>query len=110
MSLVGGLRTAVSGLLSSVAQADAAAANIVNANTDGYRAQEARTASVSTGAAGSKAGGVGAGVLVQARELGTVDVASEFVTLIQAENAYKASAQVIDTVGDLYKRLIDVRG
>lgn len=108
MSLVDGLSSAVSGLLASAASARTAAENIVNAQTDGYRALDTRTSSVAPVSGGGAR--TASGNQVAARELGSVDVALEFTTLIQAENAYKASAHVIDTVNDLYKRLIDIRG
>ncbi len=96
------LSGAVSGLLAGASRATQAANNIVNANTEGYTPVRAETTSLIAGATGS---GVNV-VLVQ--EFG-FNLANEFGKIIEADVAYRASAQVVRTADDMTKRLLDIR-
>lgn len=96
------LSTAFSGLNASGRQAQVAADNIVNANTPDFVAARVRTTSVAVGNAGG-------GVLAQT-VAGTqgVDVATELLSLIQAQVSYNANAQVIRVGDSLARTLIDI--
>lgn len=104
MSTISGLSAAVSGLKAASTKVNVAANNVVNANTEGYHAQRVESSSVTVGS-----GGGGRGVLTRVWETAdATDLAFEAVTLIQAENAYKASATVIGRVDDMYRQVLDV--
>jgi flagellar hook protein FlgE len=96
------LSTAVSGLHASARRAQAAADNIVNANTPDFTAVSVRTTSLATDGA---PGGVVAQTVVGANG---VDLASELVSLILAQVSYNANAQVVQVGDSLARTLIDV--
>jgi flagellar basal-body rod protein FlgC len=102
MDIANILSTAVSGLNASARRAQVAADNIVNANTPDFIAASVHATSVTVGDAGG-------GVLAQTVP-GTkgVDMASEFVSLTQAQVSYNANAQVIRVGDSLSRTLIDV--
>jgi len=97
------LATAVSGLRVNALKANAAASNIVNQNTPGYKAARVRTLSQVTSQ--SSAGG---GVVARIIAAGEVDLAFEFTRLIKAEAAYRANAGVFRTVEDIERESVDV--
>ena len=102
MSISGPLAIAISGLQANALRANVAANNIVNQNTAGFKAGEARTSSVVT--VGSNLGGVRAQVF----ETGDVEVATEFSRLILAETAYRAAAATIRAVEEMSRNTIDI--
>ncbi|MSO93895.1 MAG: hypothetical protein EXQ86_10910 [Rhodospirillales bacterium] len=106
MAITRVLSGAVSGLLAGASRATAAANNIVNANTPGYTPIGAETTSLVAGT-GLRATGSGVNV-VFVQEVG-LDLGSEFGRLIEAEVAYRASAQVVKTADEMARRLVDVR-
>ena len=97
------LATAVSGLKVSALKANVAATNIVNQNTAGYKTKYVRTLSQVT----SQAFG-GGGVVARVIADGEVDLAQEFIRLIEAEAAYRANAGVIRTAEDMEREIVDV--
>jgi len=101
LSVSGALSAAVSGLHASQLQFRIAANNVVNANTETYEAKEVRTFSQ---IAGENQAGVSAAIV----EGGNVDLATEFVTMIQAKTSYSANAEVITTMDELIGSLLDI--
>jgi len=98
------LSTAFSGLRANAAKAQAAANNVVNADTPGYRPVRATT----TGLVASRGIDGGSGVQVQLeRQDGEVELVREFMQLSSAEAAYKASASLIRTAEETHDALID---
>lgn len=98
MTVGSSLAASVSGLKASALRVNVAANNIVNQNTQGFKAAIVRATSVNT----TPTPDGGSGVVAQEFE-GTqdVDIALEFVRLIEAEIAYKASAKVIKTIEEI---------
>ena len=71
---------------------------MVNANSDGFKARGVSAASV-----------VPSGVSTSVTQTGrTVDVAHEFVGMIQAEAGYKANAKVVNTASRMTGALLDI--
>jgi len=98
------LSTAFSGLRANAAKAQAAANNVVNADTPGYRPVRATTTSL----VASRGIDGGSGVQVQLeRQDGEVELVREFTQLSSAEAAYKASASLIRTAEETHDALID---
>ncbi len=98
--------TAVTGLKATARKAKVAATNIVNQNTEGYKAVEVRTVSRTTGLFSGPGGG--SGVAAELIEGNQVDVSVEFTRLIEAKAAYKASASIIRTSENLQRKVIDI--
>lgn len=98
------LSTAFSGLRANAAKAQAAANNVVNADTPGYRPGLATTTSLV--AARGIDGGSGVQVQLE-RQDGEVELVREFTQLSSAEAAYKASASLIRTAEETHDALID---
>jgi flagellar hook protein FlgE len=90
--------TAVSGLQANAVRFGTAAFNVVNANSDGFKARAVSASSVVPG-------GISTSV-TETRQ--PVDVAQEFVAMIQAEVGYGANAQVIDKASRMSGSLLDV--
>jgi len=100
------LNTAISGLKTASKRAEVAANNIVNVNTDGFTADRVQQTSIVTNS--TPAGGSG----VQAQIISgnqPTDSATEIVKLIEAEVAYKASAQTLRTAQELSDELVNIR-
>jgi len=99
------LNTAISGLKTASKRAEVAANNIVNVNTDGFKADRVQQSSIVTNS--TPAGGSG----VQAQIISgnqPTDLATEIVNLIEAEVAYKASAATLRTAEELANELVDI--
>ena len=90
--------SAVSGLQANAVRFGTAAFNIVNANTDGFKARAVSASSVVPG---------GLSTSVSETSL-PADAAREFVSMIQAEAGYSANAKVIDTASRITGALLDV--
>ena len=101
------LATAVSGLKASALKVNVAAANIVNRDTAGYKAQHVRTLSQVTSQPFG-GGGVVARVIADGETGGEVDLAREFIRLIEAESAYRANAGVIRTAEDIERESVNL--
>ena len=101
------LQTALSGLNANAAKASAAAHNVVNQGSDDARRVEARPVSVVTGGRADQ----GAGGAVQVRESdANIDLGREFATLIAADAAYRANAEVLRRADEQARELLDVIG
>jgi len=123
MSISGVLTAAVSGLSLASQRVAAAADNIANVSTPGYKASDVHASSVTTrqsAAGGYAAGGVTGilrpsvdvpGFLVSgaAIEASNVDIAQQLVGLIDASAAYKANLEVLKTGDAILKELIDIK-
>jgi flagellar hook protein FlgE len=108
MSVTSALHTAVSGLNAASRQVHAAANNIVNAETPGYRPADVRQSTVYAGA--NRASGVRAEAFAEDRAGAgdAVSIATDFIRLIEAEVAYKASAATFETASRLSRDSIDL--
>ena len=90
--------TAVSGLQANANKFRVAASNVVNANSDGYTAKVASTLSQSP-----------SGVATHVSQSDQpVDVASEFINMIEARIGYGANAQVIETTRGMSGSLLNL--
>lgn len=111
--LNGILQSAVSGLNASAQSVAAAADNIANVSTPGYRRSEVVTQTLSTRQSGTtyNAGGVLASPrqLTDAQELSSTDLGTEFVALISAQSAYSASLKVLAAGDELSQSLLNIR-
>ncbi len=105
MSVSGVLSTAVSGLHASALQYRISANNVVNANTPNYEAKEVRTLSQAAGLDQTGTGGIVTSIV----EGGDVDLAGEFINMIQAKISYTANAEVITTAEDMLGALLDIK-
>lgn len=111
MAISGILSAAVSGLRLASSQVAASADNIVNLNSPDFQAREIRSSTIVTRQSvetGHAPGGV-RGVLRTRAGNGSVDIATELVTLSEAAIAYKASLEVIATSQDLSRELLDIK-
>ena len=90
--------TAISGLQANAARVGIAAFNVVNANSEGFKARAVTASS-------SMPSGVATSVTRTDRP---VDVAQEFVGMIQAEAGYNANAEVMSTASRMTGALLDV--
>lgn len=106
MAITRVLSGAVSGLLAGATRASVAANNIVNVNTPGFTPSRAETTSLVAGT-GPRSTGSGVNV-VFVQEVG-LDLGNEFGRIIDAEAAYRASAQVLRTADEMARRLVDIR-
>lgn len=98
MSIDTTMSAAISGLHANAVRAGTAAFNVVNANTEGFKARSVNVSSV-----------VPVGVTASVATTGrTVDVAQEFVGMIQAEVGYAANAQVIKAAEQMTGSLLDL--
>ena len=116
MALSGILSAAVSGLAYASSRVAASADNVANANTDGYQAKDVRSSTIVTrqqSGTGYASGGVSGVVRTKPDPTisggSNVDIASEFVKIIEASIAYKANAKVIAAGDDLAKELVNIR-
>lgn len=90
--------TAISGLQANAMRVQAAAFNIVNANSVGFKAQAVTASSTVPG-----------GVTTSARQTDQpVDMAQEFVGMIEAQASYGANASVITTASRMTGSLLDI--
>lgn len=92
------LSTAISGLQANAARFGTAAFNVVNANSEGFKAR-------AVSASSTQPSGVST-ILTETDQ--PVDVAQEFVGMIQAEAGYGANAAVARTASQLTGTLLDV--
>ncbi len=97
------LAIAVSGLNANALRANVAANNIVNASTPDFKSTQVRTTSLVTSPLEP-----GGGVVAQLIGGGDVDVATEFIRLIEADIAYRANIKVIQTVEGIETEVIDI--
>lgn len=105
MTVFSSLTTALSGLRDSAARTQAAANNIVNQDTPGYRPLEARATSLVSRDPAHAGSCVATQLLAQE---GAVDVGRELARLIVAEQTYKA--KVLAEAENLEKTLVDTIG
>lgn len=104
--LAGMLGSLISGLNHNAQRVNAAASNIVNVSTPGYR-------SVAVGEVNSSPSAKPQTVVTSllavegAPEFSNVDIGAEFANLILAENAYGATLKAMSTVEEMSKTLID---
>lgn len=115
MAISGILSTAVSGLANASSRVAASADNIANVNTAGYQSKEVRSATIVTRQASDTSytsGGVTGVVRTKSDPTldtgSNVDLATEFITIIEATVAYKAATQVIATSDELAKSLVNI--
>lgn len=106
MAITSILSTATSGLLAAGRQADAAASNIANVNSQDARNVRVATASV-VASANSPAGGSGVATQLIVGN-GAPDLATSTVDLMRAEAAFKASASVIRTAEQVSKDTVNL--
>lgn len=106
MTVSGALSTAISGLHANALQFRVAANNVVNANTPDYQAKEVRTFSQVAGDGQNNAVG---GVTTSIVEGGEVDLATEFISMIQAKISYTANAKVIESSEEMIGALLDIK-
>ena len=92
------LSTAISGLQANGMRVQAAAFNIVNVNSVGFKSQ---TVSASSAVPGGVTTSVG-----QSDQ--PVDMAQEFVGMIEAQAGYGANASVINTASRMTGSLLDI--
>src|SRR4051812_30181129 len=90
--------TGISGLQANAARVGVAAFNVVNANSDGFKARAISASSTAPG-------GVSTSVTQTDQP---VDIAQEFVGMIQAEAGYGANAEVMDTASRMTGALLDI--
>jgi len=116
MAISGILSAAVSGLANASSRVAVSADNIANVNTAGYQAKEVRSATVvtrQTSETSYTSGGVTGSVRAKTDPTldngSNVDLASEFISIIEATVAYKAAIQVIATGDELAKELVDIK-
>ncbi len=107
MAISSVLSTAVTGLRTNATQVAVAADNLVNVNNPAHKRIEARPVSLTVGDPGRGAG-VAAEISIS-QHGGEVDLAREFVNIIQAEAAYSANAEVIRTAQELDRVLLDTK-
>lgn len=127
--MIDAISTAQSGLSAQATSMAVTANNVANADTDGYRARDARletgpggqgvrVSEISedtsagdlrpeTGSAGSDAGVSQPGVDLAA--MSNVDLASQSVNMIEASRAFEANVAVIRTADDMAGTLLDMR-
>ena len=92
------LATAVSGLYTNAAKVHVAAHNVVNANSEGFKAHLATQ--VSQAPAGVR--------LEVSRGTEPVDLAHEWMTMTEARIGYDANAKVISTLDRMSGALLDL--
>ena len=98
------LSAAVSGLQANATRAQVSANNVVNADSEDFTPSRAETTTLVS----SRGIDGGSGVQVQVtEEPGEVNLVREFTEIIQAETAYKASAQLVQTAEELDDALLD---
>ncbi|MDA1091358.1 MAG: hypothetical protein O3A85_13730 [Proteobacteria bacterium] len=103
MSIGQTLAVAVSGLKTNALKIHAAANNVVNQNSDGYRAVRIETVSRVTSRLAT-----GGGVVTRLRADGEVDLALEFTRMMEAQAAYGANAEVIRTVEEMEREAVNI--
>lgn len=107
MALTPVLTSATSGLRAASTRVDSAANNIVNINTPGYEATTVTQRTLTSG------GNPGGSTAVDAQVIGsglTPDLGQEIINLIEAENVYRANAEVLSTASALSRRTLDIVG
>lgn len=97
MSISGAMNTAVSGMLAQTTRLSAAASNLANIDTPGYKRLNASTTSM-------PGGGVSTSV-TQSSDNSNVDIATEMLDLIGASNEFAANARVFETGADMWDML-----
>ena len=108
MAISSVLSTATGGLFAAGRQADAAASNIANVNSEPARHVRASTSSVVAAASSNNPAG-GSGVATQLIvSNGAPDLATSTVDLMRAEAAFKASASVVHTAEQLSKDTLNL--
>lgn len=100
------LNTAISGLKTASKRAEVTANNIVNVNTDGFTADSVQQSSIVSNSTPAGGSGVQAQIISGNKP---TDLATEIVKLIEAEIAYKASAETLRTAEDLADELVDIK-
>ena len=105
MAISGILPTATSALTANTRRVEAAAANLANAETEGFRPRDVRT--VSRGSERTRSGAVpGGGVdTVVLEGDGPVEPAREFANLIEARTAYRMALQTLQVGKDMDESL-----
>lgn len=100
------LNTAISGLRVAGQRANVAANNIVNVQTRDFTADTVQQKTIVTDS--NPAGGSGVTAQIIASDQPT-DLASEIINLIEAEVAYKASAETLKVAEDLADEVLDIQ-
>lgn len=106
MALTSILSTSTAGLQAASLRVQSAADNIVNINTEGYRASRVSQSTLVSGSSG-----VSAATSVNAQLIGSdqaPELATEVIRLIEAEVTYRANASVIRTTEDLARDTVDL--
>ena len=98
MSMTAAFATAVSGLQANAERFSVAASNVVNANSTDFKARLASSTS-------QVPNGVSTSVSPSDQ---TVDVAREFIGMIEAQIGYSSNAEVIETTRQMTGTLLDV--
>lgn len=116
--LSGILSSAISGLSVNAQRVAAAADNVANASTPGYKRVEIQSKTLATHQTSTTSYAPG-GVLAMPRQLSnvqngavepsTTDFGTEFATIISARASYSASLKVISAAEDMARALIDLR-
>ena len=116
--LSGILSSAISGLSVNAQRVAAAADNVANVSTHGYKRVDvqSKTLAIQQTSTTSYAPG---GVLAMPRQLSivqngqvgpsTTDLGTEFATIILARTSYSASLKVVSAAEDMARALLDVR-
>lgn len=98
MTVGSALAVSISGLQANALRINVAANNIVNQNTEGFKAGIVRATSLNANPTPDG----GSGVVAQEFEgRQDVNIALEFIRLIEAEAAYKAGVRVIQTIEEI---------
>lgn len=100
------LNTAISGLRVAGQRAEVAANNIVNVSTEGFSASSVQQSTIVTNSNPAGGSGIEAQIINGSQP---TDLATEIVNLIEAEVAYKASAETLRVAEDLSDELIDIQ-
>jgi flagellar hook protein FlgE len=100
------LSIATLGLQASAERFRAAANNIVNINTSNHQTKEVRTLSQVTGL--EQANSI-SNPTTQTATRSDIDIASEFINLIQERLSYEANAKVINVADNLVGSLLDIK-
>ena len=116
--LSGILSSAMSGLNVNAQRVAAAADNVANVSTQGYKRVDVQSKTIATQQT-SRTSYAAGGVVAMPRQLSnvqsgaldpsTTDLGTEFATTILARTSYSASLKVISTAEDMARTLMDVR-
>lgn len=105
MSLSAVMTTAAQGMDAQASRLSAAADNIANADTPGYRREVSYLTTLNPGSSQS----VKATVRAEADASGGIDPTSEMVDLIESASSFALNADVFETGADLWQLLSTIK-